>query len=94
MGLDDCRRFCDLRGGTALPVYANAATMKDLKRVFTTRFTTAPGPRAISFPNRTSSTDRSQFGDLEIMPLPLPHGRMTTNGYLFVQDGKKAAGLL
>ena len=52
MGLDDCRRFCDLRGHRALPVYANEATMKDLRRVYATPFTKVPGRKAISYLSR------------------------------------------
>lgn len=94
MGLDDCRRFCDLRGGQPLPVYASATTMKDLQRVFAYAFQGGPIPRGYFHPDPRVIDGPFDISDLRVTPLPLPHGSMGTYGYLFTQSEKKRLAYL
>ena len=94
MGLDDCRRFCDLRDGKPLPVYASETTMKDLKRVFAYAFHGGPIPRGYFHPDPRVIHGPFDVGDLRVTPLPLPHGSMGTNGYLFAQGENKRLAYL
>jgi phosphoribosyl 1,2-cyclic phosphate phosphodiesterase len=94
MGLDDCRSVCAVRGGGALPVYANERTMNSLKRVFAYAFHNGPWPKGYFIPEPHVVEGPFKLGDLEIVPLVLPHGETGSCGYLFIQDGRKKLAYL
>ncbi len=88
MGMDDCRRVCDLRGGS-LPIYASDETLEALLRVFVYAFDGRPIPRGYFHPDPRPIRGPFDIGDLHVVPFPLPHGRMTTLGFLFIQNGHR-----
>lgn len=88
MGLDDTRRFCAMNEAP-MPLYASEATMTDLKRVYAYAFVEGDHPKGYFVPAPKIINGPFELGDLKITPLSLPHGRMTTLGFLFEQRGEK-----
>ena len=92
MGFDDLRRYSHDLG--SIPVYASAETMRDLARVYEFAFNglnrfpgyLVPVPHIVDGP--------FQLGETTITPLPVPHGKSTVNGYLFVRGGQKLVAYL
>jgi phosphoribosyl 1,2-cyclic phosphate phosphodiesterase len=93
MGLDDCRRYCDIRKGQ-LPVYASKDTMEQLKRVYVYAFDGRKIPPGYFNPDARVIEGPFTLGDLKITPFDLPHGSTVTTGYLFEQGGRKQLAYL
>jgi phosphoribosyl 1,2-cyclic phosphate phosphodiesterase len=93
MGFDDLRRFCEIQGGP-LPIYGSAETLGQVERIFFYAFNPKkliPGyvhvlPHVVS--------DTFALGGIEITPLPVPHGAVSTLGFLFSNAGRKLLAYL
>ena len=92
MGFDDLRRYSHDLG--SIPVYASAETMRDLERVFEFAFKGLnPFPGYLK-PDPHIVEQAFSLGATLITPLPVPHGNIVVNGYLFSRDNVKLVAYL
>lgn len=88
LGFDDLRRFCEM-GDKVMPIYASERTMTDLQRVFQYAFGNEFAYRNYIRPEAHVFTGPFRLGETEIVPVNLPHGRMVTNGLIFLRSGSR-----
>jgi len=84
-GMDDLRRFCDLKGGVALPVYSTEEGMARVLAVFP--YTIAERPIAKGYPafKLIDMPTRLEFPEGTIESTLLPHGGINTLGLIFTE---------
>ena len=93
MGMDDLRRFCDLNGGTAIPVYSTPNGLLRIQAIFP--YAINDKPVSIGYPafqlNEMPKVLETKGGRIE--STLLPHGSIEVLGLVFTEkeSGKRLA---
>lgn len=88
LGFDDLRRFCEMED-RGMPVYAGAATMEHIRRVFAYAFEQEQVFKTYVRPEPVVFEAPFWIGENHVVPVDLPHGRFTTNGFVFFRNSSK-----
>ncbi len=92
MGFDDLRSYC--HGGRVLPVYGSEPTLAMVRAAFAFAFDGHNHFPGYLRPEARVVVEAFAIGETVLTPLPVPHGRTTTFGYLFARGGRKLAAYL
>lgn len=85
MGMDDLRRFIDLRGGEALPVYSTREGLDRVRAIYP--YAIRPKPEFKGYPafSLELMPDRLELPGCTVDYVPLPHGRIEVMGLVFTE---------
>ncbi len=91
-GMDDLRRFCTIRGSTALPVYSTAVGLQRVRDVFPYADREIPEQRYYPAFQLMEMPCRLELEGGSIESTLLPHGKMQVLGLVFTENstGKRA----
>ncbi len=93
VGMDDLRRFCDLRGGTALDVYTTDEGIHRVTTIFPYAIGARPAAAGYAAFNLVVMPPLIELPQGTIRSTLLPHGKINTIGLVFEEksSGKKFA---
>jgi len=94
MGFDDLRRFCEMQGGKPLPIYSSAETLDQIQRTFPYAFNPKNKVPGYVHVEPHPIADPFEFGGIHVTPLPVPHGAVTTYGFLFSYQSRRLLAYL
>jgi len=84
-GMDDLRRFCDLRGGEGITVYSTAAGQERVKAIFPYAILDRPVVRGYPAFHLADLPPQLDLPQGTIASTPLPHGSIETLGLVFTE---------
>ncbi|WP_229792053.1 MBL fold metallo-hydrolase [Cerasicoccus arenae] len=92
-GMDDLRRFCDLLGGTALPVYSTEKGLGRIRSIYPYAIGETPASKGYAAFRLAEMPAQLETPGGIIYSTPLPHGGLQTLGLVFEErsTGKKFA---
>jgi phosphoribosyl 1,2-cyclic phosphate phosphodiesterase len=90
-GMDDLRRFCDLRDGTALPVYTTEEGMARVSSIYPYAMAERPVSKGYAAFTLVAMPARVELPQGTIEATRLPHGALDTLGLVFTErsSGKR-----
>jgi phosphoribosyl 1,2-cyclic phosphate phosphodiesterase len=93
MGMDDLRRFIDMRGGDALPVYSSLEGWDRVKAIYP--YAIRPKPEFKGYPafDLNEMPEQLELNGCTVDYVALPHGRIEVMGLVFTEQstGKRLA---
>ncbi|MEM1221638.1 MAG: MBL fold metallo-hydrolase [Verrucomicrobiota bacterium] len=93
LGMDDLRRFCDLRGGAALPVYSSPIGLERVREIFPYAIVEKAAVNGYPAFNLNEMPKKLALPGGTVESVYLPHGPMQVLGLVFTEErtGKKLA---
>ena len=85
LGMDDLRRFCDLNGGTALPVYSSTEGLQRIREIFPYAILDKPTIKGYPAFKLEEMPQVLEVPGGSIESVYLPHGPMRVLGLIFTE---------